>query len=155
MVGLIVTVLDLLCFPFYPGLPRAMIHQAEIVRRWPHISVAGSEDLRSPGVSVGCSLHRQYMCLRMWRCYAEGVGCRTSSVRPRVEISVFCRGGLQWCWTSLHLVGSFKGCLTLCLTTADPHRITKKTGLLEGDTAASLVLGKRGDSRLGGGVDLG
>lgn len=97
-------------------------------------------------LALCASPHRPCMCSRMWRCYAESVRCRTSSIWPRVEISLLCRGGLQRRWTSLHLAGRFKGHLTSRLATADPHHIAEEKGLPEADTASPLVLGKRRSS---------
>lgn len=79
----------------------------------------------------------------MWWCYAEGVGCRTSSIRARVVFPVLCRGGLYRQGAPLYLAGSVKGYLPPCLAKADPHHITKTTGLPEDHTAPPLVLGKR------------
>lgn len=134
-----------LCFPFYPSLSLAMIDRAEISWRWSLIS--------SPAVErfeifvrlrvCACPPHGQCMCSRMWRCYAESVRCRTSSIWPRVEISLLRRGGLQRRWTSLHLAGGFKGHLASRLATTHPYHIAKEKGLPQAHTTSPLVLGKR------------
>lgn len=113
----------------------AITHLSPVVGRF-EISV------RSARVCA-CSPHGQCVCLRMWRCYAESVRCRTSSIWPRVEISLLRRGGLQRRWTSLHLAGGFKGHLTSRLSTTHPYHIATEKGLPQAHTTSPLVLGKR------------
>lgn len=74
---------------------------------------------------------------------AEGAGQCTHSIRPGMEILLFCRSGLQWRWTSLYLDGGFEMFVTFRFAATDADHIVTAAGLPEACKAPQVHLGKR------------